>query len=122
MKKSELKKLIREVIEEIIVNEQRSLDSADTDFDYDVDLNIKDASGEYEHPDVSAHVYGFITPSFYDSVVIANEDVVETDSNGNPTGKILFKKGQDISNHLTTASFNNVYKKLEDEFRHFGKG
>lgn len=112
MKKSELKQLIREVIEEI---KHRDLHLADATFETDAELKLVDDDGnQYEYPDVPVTVYAFYAPSMYDYIVITNEDVYETDYAGKSTGKLLFKKGADVSDKLTTASFRYIYGKIED--------
>lgn len=103
MKRSELKQLIREVIEEISANKDLDLYSADAEFEFHVDL-------ENGASDVPVHIYAFHAPSMYDFVAIATEDATD---DGTPNGQVLVRKGTDVTNDLTKASFDNLYREIE---------
>jgi len=107
MKRSELKQLIREVIQEIrndthmvgsLGDDELDPYSADQDFDTEVDIQTP---ARDEISNVPVHVYVFETGERPKLKVIAKQDI----SHNN---KVIFRKGEDISDYISVQSSDEI--------------
>lgn len=97
MRRSELKHLIKEVIEEIMDEEELDLYSADYDFDEVVDIQTP---ARDPINNVPVHVYIFDGPP--QKIVVLPKNDISYDN------KVVFKKGEDISDYIVIQSGDKI--------------
>jgi hypothetical protein len=103
MKRSELKQLIREVIEEI--SQTRTVKA----------YAIVDAATLLNNPALNNEGALHDDPKVY-----ALEDTYAEDADGNATQTLLFKKDQQIAiNQISPKSLENLYDAIEHSFAQF---
>jgi hypothetical protein len=111
MKRSELKQLIREVIEEI--SQARTI-KAYAIVDAAALLNNSSLNNEQEIK-IEAEATQFGEPKIY-----SVENVYAQDADGNNTQMLLFKKDQEIATkQISPKSLENLYDAIEHSFAQF---
>ena len=111
MKRSELKQLIREVIEEI---SQTRTAKAYAIVDAATLLNNPALNNEQE---IKIEAEGALHD---DPKIYALEDTYAEDADGNATQTLLFKKDQQIAtNQISPKSLENLYDAIEHSFAQF---
>lgn len=111
MKRSELKRLIREVIEEI--SQARTI-KAYAIVDAAALLNNSSLNNEQEIK-IEAEATQFGEPKIY-----SVENVYAQDADGNNTQMLLFKKDQEIdTKQISPKSLENLYDAIEHSFAQF---
>lgn len=99
MKRSELKQLIREVIEEL-----KSNDFYEADSEFETTVDIQTPSGN-EVKDVPVHVYAYLLPTRQEISVITKIDIKD----GN---EVVFPKGEDVFDYVTQRTYDRVYRAI----------
>lgn len=100
MKRSELKQLIREVIEEISADMDLDPYDADSEFETVVDIHAPESNNVIEN--VPVHVYMYLLPKGPHRVVLAKQDVLD----GN---EVVFKRGEDVFDYVTERTYEKIY-------------
>jgi hypothetical protein len=100
MKRSELKRLIREVIEEISADMDLDPYEADSDFETVVDIHAPESNNIIEN--VPVHVYTYLLKAGLHRVVLAKQDVLDG-------SEVVFKRGEDVFDYVTERTYDKIY-------------
>ena len=103
MKRSELKQLIREVINEISSDMDLDPYDADSEFETVVDVHAPESNNVIEN--IPVHVYAYLMPTRQHIVALAKQDVLD----GN---EVVFKRGENVFEYVTERTYDQVYREL----------